>query len=342
MSQQPTPSISVIVPTYNRARVLQDCLKALDEQTLAASDMEVIVADDGSTDDTPKLLGEITTNYQLRSIRQQNEGPATARNRAIELARAPLLLMLNDDAILDVGTVAGHLDHYRQTLNAHRAMVGPCRIHEPAGAKDVAPTLDRFHLLLPQNHHDVVTPCKFTDFVTANLSVSKQAVDEIGGYDTEFPYPAGEDIDLGYKLTRRGLQLHFDPGLGSEHRHSFSYESYANMVSMRAQASVMLLAKHEEFVRVFPMWVIFVAKINKLIRELGVSKMRLRLAANCATALSEIDALPSDATLQMLKTPLNNLYKYAFLRGFCESSCLVIAHRQIEQLYHREPAAIAV
>ncbi|MBU0943006.1 MAG: glycosyltransferase family 2 protein [Proteobacteria bacterium] len=90
-------SISVIIPSYNRASLLVRALESVQGQTLDC--VEVIVVDDGSTDDTASRVSSFASqcSFPLRYIYQKNSGPAAARNRGIEEARFPLLAFLDSD-----------------------------------------------------------------------------------------------------------------------------------------------------------------------------------------------------------------------------------------------------
>ena len=85
-----TPLCSVIVPVYNGAAVIASCLGALSWQTVAPELFEVIVVDDGSTDSTMQVVVDWLATHRdltVRLVRQQNMGPAGARNHGAQLAR---------------------------------------------------------------------------------------------------------------------------------------------------------------------------------------------------------------------------------------------------------------
>lgn len=88
------PPVSVIIPTYNRAKQLPGAIDSVLAQTHPS--FELIVVDDGSTDETPRLLREYGDD-RLRYIRQDNQGPSAARNRGIGAARHDLLAFLDSD-----------------------------------------------------------------------------------------------------------------------------------------------------------------------------------------------------------------------------------------------------
>jgi len=89
----PATPVSVIIPTHNRAGFLAQAIDSVLAQTYA--NFELIVVDDGSTDETPSLLASYGRG--LISLRQENRGPAAARNAGIRAARYPLLAFLDSD-----------------------------------------------------------------------------------------------------------------------------------------------------------------------------------------------------------------------------------------------------
>ena len=89
------PSISVIIPTYNSAVFLPEALQSVLSQTFLPQD--VIVVDDGSTDDTEDVLEPFRRH--IHYIRQENQGPAVARNRGIAEAKGDLIAFLDADDV---------------------------------------------------------------------------------------------------------------------------------------------------------------------------------------------------------------------------------------------------
>ncbi len=97
--------ISVIIPVWNHASDAIDCLKALDRQT--ERDFEVILVDDGSTDDLQARLNVVSVSFPLHLLRfDQNRGAPAARNEGFRHARGDLLLFLDADAMLEPQTLA--------------------------------------------------------------------------------------------------------------------------------------------------------------------------------------------------------------------------------------------
>jgi GT2 family glycosyltransferase len=181
---------SVLIPSYNRLPELKRCLAALKNQN--CWDFEVIVIDDGSKDSTSAYLSA----YHWPRLRwerlSENQGRSAARNRAIAMAQAPLLIFLDSDVIVNPEFVGAHL-HFHQER-------GPGWI----GQGKVIITHDQ--------ENPTATPFSpWTDasrafFATGNVSVARQAVLEVGGFDLDFRHYGWEDLELGIRLRQHGLK----------------------------------------------------------------------------------------------------------------------------------------
>ena len=90
-------SLSIVIPSYNSSDLLRNCLQSLEQQT--ESEFEVIVVNDGSTDDTTAMLEKFKqqTHLQLRILHQRRTGPGQARNAGINLARSNWIGLLDAD-----------------------------------------------------------------------------------------------------------------------------------------------------------------------------------------------------------------------------------------------------
>src|SRR4051794_27416912 len=103
------PRLSVVIPSYDRREALGRCLEALGRQTADPSAFEVVVVLDGSTDGSAEMLAGLRPRHALRVERKANGGVASARNRGLELAAAPVVLFLDDDIVATPGLVEAHL-----------------------------------------------------------------------------------------------------------------------------------------------------------------------------------------------------------------------------------------
>ncbi|MFQ5768343.1 MAG: glycosyltransferase family 2 protein, partial [Acidobacteriota bacterium] len=108
-----TPQVSVVIPAYNRAALLPQAIQSVLAQTF--TDFEIIVVDDGSTDGTEACLKPF--GGRIRYLRQENVGPASARNRGIRASRSPLVGFLDSDDAWESRTLESVVDVFQQHPN---------------------------------------------------------------------------------------------------------------------------------------------------------------------------------------------------------------------------------
>lgn len=195
--------LSIVIPTYNRSRMVLACLDSLAHQTDAAESFEVIVVVDGSTDDTEVRLSSLHTRFPLRVLVQENAGPAAARNTGIQAAGGEYCLFLDDDMAADPGLVIGHLRVQRERANT--VTLGHIDTRLPPDASRFAQYLQeswaRHHAELAAG----IRPATFMDSWTGNLCAPRSALEAVGGFAADLP--ANEDIEIGYRLSKRGLSF---------------------------------------------------------------------------------------------------------------------------------------
>jgi glycosyltransferase involved in cell wall biosynthesis len=134
MERAASSVVSVIIPTYNRAKLLAETIRSCLDQTYPH--VEVIVVDDGSTDTTPEVLAAFAQRFPAERFRyasQANRGPSAARNRGLRLARGEFVKFMDDDDTLEEDA----LDHYVRAMKATNADlgIGGKRYMSPEGRK---------------------------------------------------------------------------------------------------------------------------------------------------------------------------------------------------------------
>ncbi|HNT36945.1 MAG TPA: glycosyltransferase family A protein, partial [bacterium] len=103
------PFISVIIPTYNRADLLSQSLESLVGQSLPKDQFEVIVIDDGSSDNTSDVCRNFSQRLPLRYYRQKNSGISAAKNMGVFASCGPILLFFDDDDVADPDLLTEHI-----------------------------------------------------------------------------------------------------------------------------------------------------------------------------------------------------------------------------------------
>jgi len=181
--------ISVIVPTLNRRDELRQCLNALASQTFPAAQFEVIVIDDGSTQNIESVVLEVGQgSEQWRYFRQAAKGPAAARNQGIRLARGSIVAMTDSDTLPE----ADWLTRLAEAFAAHPEAVG-------VEGKVYAENEGAFGILGegPTNKQGGV-------YLTCNCAYRRDVLLKVGGFDESFPFAAYEDTELAARAKAHG------------------------------------------------------------------------------------------------------------------------------------------
>jgi len=235
--------MSVIVPTRNRVGVLAGVLGALLVQVREIGG-EVVVVDDGSTDDTSTFLRTVAdSGAPLRWARQEAAGPAAARNRGLALARGQVLFFTGDDMFPAPGLLAGHLHVHADGFRA--AVVGtvawdPGMRVSPL-MRMMAPNGPLFNFRKAARSPER----RYRFFYTANLSMRPETLGA-ERFDERFRAAAFEDTELGVRLERAGVSLVYRPDLIVYHRHALAAQDLvARLEALRAGRRV-LTSVHPE------------------------------------------------------------------------------------------------
>lgn len=241
------PALSVIVPTFGRPDGLVRLLEALARQTLPPDAFEVVVCDDGSPSPVADALPSREWPFALTLLRQANAGPGAARNRAIAAARAPLLVIFNDDAVPFDDVLARHLEA-QQAAPAGRPLIllGTFEFRpEDCAASLLQDTAQHRDMVFQYGEARPGVDLHWGFFWTCNLSVPTAAVRAVGGFDEAFPHPMMEDVELGLRLVgQAGARLRHDPGIRAWHDHRMRAAALRRRARMLGWNRVRAWRKH--------------------------------------------------------------------------------------------------
>ncbi len=242
-----TPLLSVVLPTYRRPELLDRCLTALATSTVTR--YEVVAIDDGSGDRTTEVLAAHAGRLPLTSVRQPaNAGPAAARNRGIDTARAPLVLFLDDDVVVTADLLAQHL-RLQADGDPLLAVLGRVAWHPALSITPFMHWLDRSGLQFAYDtwlREGPVDP-PYAAFYTANLSVPRALLLQAGGFDERFPSPAYEDMELAFRLHRLGMRMHYRPQALAFHARPIDLDTFRRRMAMVARSTTVLRATAPDF-----------------------------------------------------------------------------------------------
>ncbi len=223
------PKISVVVCSCNGSRTIGETLAAL--ENLDYADYEVIVVDDGSTDQTSVVAGR----YDVKLIRTENNGLSVARNVGMNAATGEIVAYLDDDAYPDPHWLTYLASAFMRT--DHAGIGGPniappgdgviadCIANAPGGP---------VHVLLSDEVAEHIPGC--------NMAFRRERLMAIGGFDPRFSV-AGDDVDICWRLQERGWTLGFAPTAVVWHHRRNSIKAYFKQQRGYAEAEALLADK---------------------------------------------------------------------------------------------------
>jgi len=233
------PSVTIIVPTYNRSHFIERAFESLVKQDYPRDKLDIIVIDDGSNDQTRAILERFQNAHaKFRFLQQNNLGPATARNAGLREARGNIILFIDDDCIADekwvreltrayddpqVGGVAGRIQFVPPDDN----IANRCAARNAGG-----------------EGQPVDANGEIAFFVTANASFRRDVLEQIGGFDTAFPHAAQEDLDLSFRVKQHGWQLRYADTAIVNHYHQHTIRGDLKRYYQIGQAEAIMGVKH--------------------------------------------------------------------------------------------------
>lgn len=210
---------SVIIAAYQAAVDLPRCLAALQHQTLPRDEYEIIVVDDGSTDDT----AGVAEAAGIRVLRLKHSGPAAARNAGAAIAYGPIIVFTDADC----EPVAEFLERMLEPFAAP-VVSGARGVYRSQQRELVARFVqleyeERYQRIAhyEQVHHTV------NALDTSYCAYRRDIFLEAGGFDTRFLGAAGEDHELSYRLAEAGHIFKLNQQAAVYHRHVSSFLAYA-------------------------------------------------------------------------------------------------------------------
>ncbi len=239
------PEYSVVIPTFNRLDVLPEVLAALEAQEGAPS-FEVVVVDDGSTDGTARWLAGRRFRVPAVVLSQTNRGPAEARNRGVRRSRGGRVAFLGDDTVPDRGWLAAHDRAVRARPDGDRiAVLGYTGWHPRLRLTPFLRYVNEHGLQFGYALIDEPENVPFNFFYTSNVSLPRKLL-LAEPFDLRFPYAAWEDIELSYRLEKRGLRLVYERRATVAHDHPTDLERFMGRQEKAGYSAVVFYLLHEE------------------------------------------------------------------------------------------------
>ena len=222
------PTFSVVIPTFDRAEVVENTLRHLRSQTYPASRYEVIVVDN-SRDGTPEMVRRVAAEpgCAIRLLADAPRLPAVKRNLGLRAATGELVLFLNDDVWARPEFIAEH-------ARSHAASSEPIAV---VGHVEQSPRMPRTPFITSyqpfayseiQHRGDAPVPWRY--FWSMNVSLPR---DEMIGrnlvFHEDWSEIGHEDVELGYRWSRAGRAIVYNPRAWVEHYHPHTVASAARL-----------------------------------------------------------------------------------------------------------------
>jgi glycosyltransferase involved in cell wall biosynthesis len=240
-----TPTFSVVIPTFERPATLARVLDALGRQS-SPPDFEVLVVDDGSRDRTPDLLRSLSPRYPFRCLRQENSGPAAARNRGVEEARGRLVLFLGDDTVPEGDLLSAHAVAHAEPRAHPVAVLGYTTWPRDRRVSPFLHHINEYGLQFGYGLIEDPDSVPFNFFYTSNISLPRALLKAAGLFDTTFPNAAWEDIEIAYRLMRMGMKILYRPAAVARHYHDITFASFRRRQEKAGEAAAIFYEKHPE------------------------------------------------------------------------------------------------
>lgn len=229
--------VSIVVPVYNGTATITECLESFAAQSYPGHDIEVLIVDDGSTDQTPEFVERLVGQWddekpRVTVLRQAHQGPAAARNRGAAAATGEFLLFTDADCVAEYDWV--------------KQMVLPFQSPEVAAVKGAYKTrqrslVARFAQAEFDARYRLLAASRYVDVVFSySAGFRRELFISIGGFDTTFPVADNEDTELSYRVATAGHKIVFNPRAIIYHRHPATFKQYLRKKHSRAYWRMMV------------------------------------------------------------------------------------------------------
>jgi len=223
------PRLSVVVCTFNGAPTIRDTLDSL--ESLDYPDYEVIVVNDGSTDDTANIVCE----YDVIPITTENQGLSNARNTGWQAATGEIVVYIDDDAYPDPHWLQYLAYTYHTTDYAAVGGLSPAPPGDGPIADCVANAPGRpVHVLVSDTEAEHIPGC--------NMSFKREVLEALGGFDPRYR-AAGDDVDMCWRVLERGWKIGYQAGALNWHHCRNSLKTYWKQQQGYGKAEALLEEK---------------------------------------------------------------------------------------------------
>lgn len=251
--------ISVIVTTYNRAAILKEALTALESQSMSRDKYEIIVVDDGSTDQTKEIMKGVNEFYpNITYLKQKNSGQGIARNFGVTKAKGEIVILTQDDIIVGSDFLEQHLKIHLRHPSENIAVLGFTTWDPRLPISPVMRWMTNGSSIFGKfgGHQFAYEKLKgkeeadYNFFYTSNISLKKVLMQKYP-FDPSFSGYGWEDIELGYRLHKRvGLKVIYNSAAIAYHYHLMSETDMKNRMYSIGESAWVIDRKYPELKKI--------------------------------------------------------------------------------------------
>jgi glycosyltransferase involved in cell wall biosynthesis len=221
------PFFSIIIPSFNRAHIIRDAIEAVQSQTF--KDFELIISDDGSTDNTEEIVNTFISDSRIKYIKQLNKGVCAARNFGANHASGRYLIFLDsDDTVNENWLLDFHSIAQKDCDMAFCSMI----VISPEGIEKKTSCLKPYKNGKEKGIFNVGT-----------WAIKRDLFFTIGQYDEQIKY--GENTELRYRLLDKKLEFEFVDNYNFIYKESISGGS--KQTANKLQSNLHILSKHDAY-----------------------------------------------------------------------------------------------
>ena len=238
--------LSVVICTFNRASLLDKVLGSLCTQTLPLHDFEVIIINDGSTDNTDAVAASYASRLPLRYSYQRNAGLASAKNHGLFASRGDIVLFLDDDDIAAANLLEEHVKTHMAFPAEQYAVLGYTGLGDGMRTDPLMHFVTEIGCFLfsypSLRHGDVLD---YAYFWGGRSSCKRSLLLEFGVFNPVFRFGC-EDIELGYRLSREGLRVVYNKNAISYTVRKIDFDAFCNRLERQGASNYVFSQLHPE------------------------------------------------------------------------------------------------
>jgi glycosyltransferase involved in cell wall biosynthesis len=211
-----SPLFTVVMPAHNTARMVGAAIRSVLAQT--CGDFELIVVDDGSTDDTGARIGGFEADPRVRGVRRENAGPAAARNTGIERATGEYVSFLDSDDLWMPNYLEAMDRALQEDRHAGLAYTDAWVFNDETRLIFRGTAMSSFHppLVPPTDRNELLKLLVQQNFIFSSATVRRSVLDRVGLFDTRLR--ATEDWEMWLRVVAAGYRAVRPPGVHAIYR----------------------------------------------------------------------------------------------------------------------------